>query len=209
MCVEARTRALIQEFKCRWLTDTRPRTECEIARFDYPRFSTRAFSCSMWHNGIMAKVKLPRCPYVPFDVLDFNNRSVFNLSGVFWGIVSREFAPTADESCEKLVALRTDLKWSRAMLGAFMGVSTGTLRRWETKERKPNGAARRLIWLMETLTRHPERLKNGLDMPFWGQTAENREFDRKHSTSVPENATKPPPAPAKKPRRRKSSTRER
>lgn len=133
----------------------------------------------MWHIGVMQKSKLPRCPYVPFTVLDYGNLPVFNVSGECWGIISREFAPSADESCETLVAMRTNLKWSRAMLAAFMGISRQTVRRWETKERKPSGAAKRLIWLMETLTRHPERLKSGLDLPLWGQSDELLEYARK------------------------------
>lgn len=154
----------------------------------------------MWHIGLMPQSKLPRCPYVPFTVLGFDNLPVFNVSGECWGIISRGFAPSADESCEMLVALRTNLKWSRAMLAAFMGVSRETVRRWETKERKPSGAAKRLIWLMETLTSHPERLKSGLDLPFWGQSDELLEFARKVGISAPDGPTEPP-AKAKKSRR--------
>ena len=63
-------------------------------------------------------------------------------------------------------------------LAAYFGVSRDTLRRWETGEREPSGAARRLIWLLNTLLANPERLNDGLDMLMWGKKREAQEFNK-------------------------------
>ncbi|HEY2329251.1 MAG TPA: helix-turn-helix domain-containing protein [Verrucomicrobiae bacterium] len=47
------------------------------------------------------------------------------------------------------IRLRQKLRWSRAGMAAFLGVDRSVLRRWETGERNPSGAARRLIWLLD------------------------------------------------------------
>lgn len=55
------------------------------------------------------------------------------------------------------------------MLAAFMGVNGEVVRRWETGERKPSGAARRLIWLLNMLAREPDQLKTAFDLIVWGK----------------------------------------
>jgi DNA-binding transcriptional regulator YiaG len=77
-----------------------------------------------------------------------------------------------------LLTMRQKLRWSRAMLAAYMGVSRETLRRWEDGERNPNGAARRLIWLINELAFHPKQLKSAMDLIFWGRGEELRKFPR-------------------------------
>lgn len=77
-----------------------------------------------------------------------------------------------------LLQLRSKLRWPRSMLAAFLGVSRDVVRRWETGQRKPSGAARRLIWLLNLLAHEPKKLKSGLDLIFWGKTEECLEFYR-------------------------------
>lgn len=129
--------------------------------------------------GTMAKPSLPKCSYVPFDVMEYGGEPTFNLPGDFWLIFSKYHAPSAKQTRDHLVSLRRGLGWSRPRLAAFMGVSRETVRRWETNRRKPVGAARRLIWLLDTLAFHPEKLKNGLDFIFWGQREEVEQFGKK------------------------------
>lgn len=133
----------------------------------------------MWHSVPVSRSKIPRCPYKPFHLLRYEDEPVLNVSGEIWRIVSDGFAPTASESRDSLLRLRGELHWSRSALAAFMGVPKDTLRRWETGQRNPCGAARRLIWLLSVLACQPEKLKTGLDVIFWGQTGENLEFGRK------------------------------
>ena len=59
---------------------------------------------------------------------------------------------------ETLLKLRRKHSLSRGHLAALLGVSLGTLRRWEEGTRNPSGAARRLIWLVNgMLTGSPPR----------------------------------------------------
>jgi DNA-binding XRE family transcriptional regulator len=103
--------------------------------------------------------------------------------------LERGFAPAAGEGRAMLVQLRGELRWSRAMLAAFMGVSRDVVRRWETGERNPSGAARRLIWLLLMLAKEPDSLKSAMDLIFWGGKT-SRHFGRdlrrnKSATATP------------------------
>ena len=104
---------------------------------------------------------------------------VFNVPGECWKDLERGFAPTAGEVRQLLLRLRSELRWPRSALAAFLGVSREVVRRWETGARNPGGAARRLIWLLDLLVRHPEKLKTGMDLIFWGKGAEIGQFARK------------------------------
>ena len=94
------------------------------------------------------------------------------MPGDTYEMLERGFAPTGGEAQVALIRLRKKLRWSRPMLAAYLGVSRGVLRRWETGERNPSGAARRLIWLMDLLAREPDKLKTAVDLIFWGKGEE-------------------------------------
>lgn len=144
----------------------------------------------MCYVVVMAKPKLPKCPYRPFDLMEYDGRPVFNVPGDSWAVLSRGFAPTAKETRNQLVRTRERLQWPRPMLAAFMGVPRETIRMWENGGRKPSGAATRLIWLLDLLAEHPEKLKDGLDVIFWGRREEIEAFGKEFGII---NPSPPPP----------------
>lgn len=99
---------------------------------------------------------------------------IVSIPGDTYEMLERGFAPTADEVRRQLIELRQELRWPRSMLAAFLGVSRSVLRRWETGERRPSGAARRLIWLLALLAREPEKLTSAIDLVVWGKGQECR-----------------------------------
>jgi len=104
---------------------------------------------------------------------------VLSLPGDTYEGLERSLAPSGGDARGILLRLRSELRWPRSMLAAFLGVSREVLRRWETGERNPSGAARRLIWLLDLLVRQPDKLKSGLDLIVWGKGDDLREFSRK------------------------------
>lgn len=120
-----------------------------------------------------------RCSFPPYFVgVMLDGVPVVSLPGELYEMVERGFAPTAEETRRKLVRLRQELCWSRAALAAFLGVSRAVLRRWETGERRPSGAARRLIWMLDLLAREPEKLKSAMDLIVWGKRDELKGISR-------------------------------
>ena len=71
-----------------------------------------------------------------------------------------------------LLRLKRDHKLSRGQLAALFGVSVHTVRRWETGQRHPTGAARRLIWIMARFLegKLPETLDGMLTWGLAGRT---------------------------------------
>lgn len=123
--------------------------------------------------------KIPRHPYQPFVVMEcYGNLKVRAISGEGFSILQRCMGPSSEEVRDLVLELRDRLKWSRSMLAAMLGVGCDTLRRWETGERNPSGAARRLIWLMHLLLTSPEKLNNGLDLIVWGKREEILAFNK-------------------------------
>jgi len=114
---------------------------------------------------------------VPFDLVQLleSRLPLIHYTGRVWEAVGRYSAPTPVEIRETLIGFRKHLGWSRASLAAFLGVTHDVIRRWETGERTPNGAARRLIWLVSTLTLQPDKLRSALDVICWGQCQQPRE----------------------------------
>ena len=92
-----------------------------------------------------------------------------SVPGDFHESLERHFAPSAAEARATLITLREKLCWSRPMLAAFLGVSRDVVRRWETGQRNPNGAARRLIWLMKMLVCDRSKLQDAVDLLVWGK----------------------------------------
>jgi hypothetical protein len=101
---------------------------------------------------------------------------ILSLPGDLYEGFAVHFAPSGAEVREILLTLRSTLRWSRPMLAAFLGVSRDALRRWETGERNPNGAARRLIWLVGLLVTDRAKLQNAMDLVFWGKGEELARF---------------------------------
>ena len=97
---------------------------------------------------------------------------VAGLPGTFYERLERGFAPTAAEVRLILIRFRETLRWPRSQLAAFVGVDQSVLRRWESGERRPSGAARRLIWLLELLTNEPDNFKSAFDLIIWGRGQE-------------------------------------
>jgi transcriptional regulator with XRE-family HTH domain len=83
-------------------------------------------------------------------------------------MLERGYAPSAVDCRQRLIRFRQATRWSRPAMAAFMGVSRDVLRRWETGERNPSGAARRLIWLLDLLANEPDQLINSVSLIFWG-----------------------------------------
>jgi DNA-binding transcriptional regulator YiaG len=119
-----------------------------------------------------------RCSFPPYYVaaMAADGGPVAALPGDTYEMLERGLAPTAHECRMTLIRLRQTLRWSRAGMAAFMGVERGVLRRWETGERKPSGAARRLIWLLDLLAREPDKLKSAFDLIVWGRGEELLKF---------------------------------
>ena len=115
-----------------------------------------------------------RCSFPPYFVAAMTPAGwpVVAMSGDTYEILERGLAPTAEEAKVTLFRLREKLRWSRSGMAAFLGVNRSVLRRWETGERKPSGAARRLIWLMDLLAREPDKLKTAFDLIVWGKRKE-------------------------------------
>jgi transcriptional regulator with XRE-family HTH domain len=61
------------------------------------------------------------------------------------------FVPTPEESRSSLLRIRKSFRLSRAQLAVALGAPLDTVRRWETGERTPSSAARRLIQLVEEI----------------------------------------------------------
>ena len=66
--------------------------------------------------------------------------------------------PNPQEIRNSILRIRREFKISRAQLALALGVGKDTLRRWETAERIPSTAARRLIQLVEAIFFSPEAL---------------------------------------------------
>jgi DNA-binding XRE family transcriptional regulator len=139
------------------------------------------FSRSTWHIGTMTTFELAtdqmkglRCSFPPYYTAAVTPAGwpVAAMPGATYEMLERGFAPTAGDAQVTLFRLRQKLRWSRPMLAAYMGVNRSVLRRWETGERKPSGAARRLIWLLDLLTHEPDKLKNAMDLIVWGRGEE-------------------------------------
>ncbi len=81
------------------------------------------------------------------------------------------FAPSSQESRRMILDLREKLGWSRAHAAALFGVGRHTLRRWETGERRPCKAARRLIWLLHQFAFSATQLSSVADVATWGISA--------------------------------------
>ena len=127
-----------------------------------------------------AQMKGLRCSFPPYFVGTMTPAGwpVAAMSGNTYEMLERGFAPTAEEAKVTLFRLREKLRWSRAAMAAFFGVSQSVLRRWETGQRNPSGAARRLIWLMDLLAREPDKLKTAFDLIVWGKGEECVKFFR-------------------------------
>lgn len=127
---------------------------------------------SLWHFGIMGDAKKPQLRYSfpPFYVGTIDaGLPIMSIPGDTYQVLERSHAITADEARTILLTIRERLRWSRAMMSAFLGVSQLVLRRWETGERKPSGAARRLIWLIGMLIMDRRKLESGIDLIVWGK----------------------------------------
>jgi DNA-binding XRE family transcriptional regulator len=124
---------------------------------------------------LVAPCPMAQQPEIPRNVFRPEyQRTVFGemcvtLSGELMLNLARLLAPEVDESRQKLLTLRQTLGWSRAQLASFLGVSKDTLRRWETGERNPCGAARKLIWLAHSFITQPERFLSSVDVATWGK----------------------------------------
>jgi DNA-binding transcriptional regulator YiaG len=59
--------------------------------------------------------------------------------------------PSARETRKSILRIRREFKLSRAQLAVCLGVGKHTLRRWESGERSPSHAGRRLIQLVQML----------------------------------------------------------
>jgi len=143
--------------------------------------SPLSLSLSTWHIGTVTTLELAadqmkglRCSFPPYFVAAMTPAGwpVAAMSGDTYEMLERGFAPTAEEAQMTLFRLRQKLRWSRAGMAAFLGVGQSVLRRWETGERKPSGAARRLIWLMDLLAHEPDKLKTAFDLIVWGKGKE-------------------------------------
>ena len=97
---------------------------------------------------------------------------VANCPGNVWQRLDKALAPSHQDVRKILMDLRRELRWSRAMLAAVLGVPENSLRSWETGARSPHASAVRLIWLVDVIFRHPEQLRTAADMVFWGRAQE-------------------------------------
>jgi putative transcriptional regulator len=83
-----------------------------------------------------------------------NTASDLNRSGLVDDITMRNIKqlclPDVQEySPEQIVAIRKKFKLSQAALASVFNISPSTVRKWEQGEKKPAGASRKLLDLME------------------------------------------------------------
>lgn len=125
-----------------------------------------------------AQMKGLRCSFPPYYVaaMGADGEPVAALPGDTFAMLERGLAPTAGEIRVTLIRLRQTLRWSRAGMAAFLGVDRSVLRRWESGERRPSGAARRLVWLLHLLAHEPESLKDAFNLIVWGRDEELLKF---------------------------------
>ena len=131
-----------------------------------------------------------RCSVPPYYLGVVEGEGVFAcLPGENYELLAQALAPSVAEVRAMLINMRTQLRWSRPMLGAYRGVGRDVVRRWEDGTRNPNGAARRLIWMLYNLAFHPKKLKNAVDVILWGRGEEMRQWNpgarRKKAAPVP------------------------
>jgi hypothetical protein len=137
------------------------------------RLSPLSLNLQTWHNGGMGEKRAPqktalRYSFPPYYVGTVEaGLPIMSLPGELYEGLERSYAPTAAEATGMLLALRERLRWSRPMLAAFLGVSRDVVRRWETGERNPSGAARRLIWLLVMLVCNRAKLQDAMDLLVW------------------------------------------
>jgi hypothetical protein len=114
---------------------------------------------------------------VPPFFLFVNGDVLPNFAGKFWNALQVAGAPSPEETRRTLLHLRERLHWSRPMLAAILSASVHTVRRWETRQRTPKGAARRLVWLLGMILCTPDKLHDGFDFICWGQREELRRWN--------------------------------
>jgi DNA-binding transcriptional regulator YiaG len=112
-------------------------------------------------------LRFSRPPYTVF--LWDGPDPAFTIPGNVLKALGRGLAPTAEDVRAMLRKLRNELRWSRDTMSGVLGVSREVIRRWETGQRNPSGAARRLIWLIDALFFHRGKIPTALDLVVWGQ----------------------------------------
>ena len=149
---------------------------------------------------VAAQMSALRCSYPPYFVgaLTPDGWPVAVMSGNTYKDLERGFAPTSGEAEMMVFRLRQKLRWSRPGMAAFMGISEHVLRRWETGERHPSGAARRLIWLLDLLANEPHKLQTAMDMIFWGKREELAQSNRELFSKT-QRSKKPKPVDPESP----------
>lgn len=117
----------------------------------------------------MADLTIPRAKPHQIEVYYATDGSVFfSVSGKVGQAMSRVWGPSSAETRQAILDLRRQMKWSRALLAAVMGISTDTLRRWEEGRRNPCASARKLIWVLHALFLDPVQLLNAGNIVRWG-----------------------------------------
>src|SRR5258706_1474712 len=101
--------------------------------------------------------------------IDTDNRVYLNFSERLLNQMALICAPKPEETRQMLLQLRTACEWPQARLAAVLGVPGATLRKWETGERRPSSAAKKLIWLLHTILVKKERIPTDLHIAAWGQ----------------------------------------
>ena len=120
-------------------------------------------------KAVDPELKIPRNNYHPQTYLDADGEIVSTFSGSLLATLSRLFAPSAEDTRRSLLRLRRELKWSRGTTAAMLGVGDYVLRRWEDGGRKPSMAARKLIWVLESIFLERERIEKDLYIMIWGK----------------------------------------
>jgi DNA-binding transcriptional regulator YiaG len=97
----------------------------------------------------------------------------WNWSGRDWQMLSKTFLPSMEQVRGMLKEIRSELRWSRPMLAAVLGVPSKSLRSWEIGERNPCASARRLIQLIHMLMISPAQARSALDLLFSGKSEQD------------------------------------
>lgn len=88
-----------------------------------------------------------------------------NISGEILQTLSKLLTPGAEESRKTLIDLRQDLRLTRPQLAAALGTTGELVKHWEVGTRKPNGPARKLIAIANSVLR-ADRDFGLMDMAF-------------------------------------------
>jgi DNA-binding transcriptional regulator YiaG len=104
----------------------------------------------------------------PEIAISLPNELHLALAGATMNSVGKIFEPEPEKIREMLPALRKQHRWPQGFAASVLGVSTSAVAKWEIGARTPNGAAKKLIFLLYHVYFKTGKIKNAWDLTVWG-----------------------------------------